>query len=454
MQAILIRVGVDHSYGGWNAPADPTSGEFVYVPIPEKRGTTFHDGCERPYQSLLPALQRFADERALDLFEDLRCPPALLSGAMHLDPDFSTLTYGDVGDRRGSHIRALSRGDMLVFYAGLRPCTPCEHKLIYAIIGIFVVDEVVDASAVPEARWHENAHTRKRKRGASDIVVRAQPGLSGRLRQFIPIGEYRDRAYRVRKDLLTAWGGLTVNDGYIQRSARPPRFNQPERFKRWLDDQGMELMSANNPVTPEHAIVNVHLRQPRSGPNEMRTDPLWEFGSFGCTGCHRKNLMNPKRIDELDGVRVAFAQGGPLGFKLVMLTPPVHVVKHDSCCELKWEPASMPFCYAEAPTLIDANGGSDFPGISRMLRAANRTTWPARFSSKFRSRRKPLPVDLAAELTAGYERARQLAPAHAIATRYEQALPKPPPRIDTDRAATYQRLLSRQAKQTRPKRSC
>jgi hypothetical protein len=39
-------------------------------------------------------------------------------------------------------------------------------------------------------------------------------------------------------------------------------------------------------------VIIVMLRQPRlDDPNEMRTDPLWEFGSFGCTGCHRKSLM-------------------------------------------------------------------------------------------------------------------------------------------------------------------
>lgn len=53
MQAILIRIGVDHSYGGWNAPADPETGQFVYVPIPEKAGTAFHLGCGRPYQLLV-----------------------------------------------------------------------------------------------------------------------------------------------------------------------------------------------------------------------------------------------------------------------------------------------------------------------------------------------------------------------------------------------------------------
>ena len=35
MRGLLIRVGIDQAYGGWNAPIDPMTGEFVYVPIPD-----------------------------------------------------------------------------------------------------------------------------------------------------------------------------------------------------------------------------------------------------------------------------------------------------------------------------------------------------------------------------------------------------------------------------------
>jgi hypothetical protein len=74
----------------------------------------------------------------------------------------------------------------------------------------------------------------------------------------------------------------------------------------------------------EARVILVMLRRPRRGdPNEMRTDPLWEFGSFGCTGCHRANLMNPTKLTELNGARLGFAQNGLRGIKLVHLTPPI-----------------------------------------------------------------------------------------------------------------------------------
>jgi hypothetical protein len=134
---------------------------------------------------------------------------------------------------------------MLVFYAGLRPCRPCADKLVYAIIGLYVVDEVVRVAEVPPERWHENAHTRRTPHKPDDIVVRARAGQSGRLRKCIPIGEYRERAYRVREDLLREWGGLSVKNGYIQRSAVPPRFLDPERFDAWLKKQAVGLVESN-----------------------------------------------------------------------------------------------------------------------------------------------------------------------------------------------------------------
>lgn len=188
-------------------------------------------------------------------------------------------------------------------------------------------------------------------------------------------------------------------------------------------------------------VIMVHLRRPvRGNPNEMRSDPFWEFGSFGCTKCHHRNLMNPKRIDEMAGAQLAFAQGGKCGFRLVMLTPPVEVVRHKDRCELQWRPAKMPFRYDAAPVLIDADGESDFPQLRCMIRTVNRSTWIAQFSSKFRSRRMPLRLDVAAELCRGYQKARKAASPSAIASGYEEALPELPNVVDQNRRRTYKRF--------------
>jgi hypothetical protein len=108
-----------------------------------------------------------------------------------------------------------------------------------------VIHEILPAISVEMSRWWENAHTR-RVPGETDIVVRAKPTVSGRLQTCIPIGEYRDKAYRVKTDLLDEWGDLTVNDGYLQRSARLPAFRHAERFYDWFLQNRVALLKRNN----------------------------------------------------------------------------------------------------------------------------------------------------------------------------------------------------------------
>ena len=246
MKAMLIRAGIDHSYGHWNAPVDPATHEFLYIPIPEAPDETFNPGLDRRFSEFLPALQKFAGKHDCDIYRDLRFPSELLDRAMHLDPDFEELTYGDVGDRRGKQISELKSDDLLVFYAGLKPIRECEHNLLYALIGIFVVDEVASILDVPKERWHENAHTRRAYQRRSDIIVRAKVKGSGRFDRCIPIGEWRDRAYRVRRDVLEKWGGLSVRDGYIQRSGAPPSFLNPNQFYQWYLKWNIPLYGENN----------------------------------------------------------------------------------------------------------------------------------------------------------------------------------------------------------------
>jgi hypothetical protein len=245
MKGLLVRIGIDQAYGGWNAPVD-AEGRFVYVPIPEKFGTPFHPGLERRYGEVLPALHRFCRQHNCDLCAHLRFPQELLHYPMHLDPDFECLTYGNRGNTRGARLVKLAEGDLLVFFGGLRPVHHCEQTLIYALIGIYVVQEVVPIANVRPERRYENAHARKTNPGESDIVVRAMPEVSGRFDRCIPIGEWRSGAYRVRQAVLDSWGGLSVKDGFIQRSAVPPSFTNPARFLEWLQTQSIQLISRNN----------------------------------------------------------------------------------------------------------------------------------------------------------------------------------------------------------------
>ena len=234
-RGLLVRVAADQSEGGghWNGPVDHRDGSFAYIPIPESK--SIRPGMQKPYQLVSPALARF----------DLPLPSHLAAQSMHLDPDFDHLTYGDQGQRAKQIQTKLTGGDLLVFYAGMRDVS--GGGLVYALIGLYVIEAILPVNDVPKSHWDRNAHTRRHfEPGASDIVVTARPGMSGRLAACIPIGEFRDRAYRVTKPLLAEWGGISVNDGYLQRSARLPELNDAARFYDWFLGYKPRLEQKNN----------------------------------------------------------------------------------------------------------------------------------------------------------------------------------------------------------------
>ena len=236
MTALLVRVGADQSTGGgsWNGPIDSSSNEFAYVSIPETK--PIRAGMEKPYKSLVPVLSKFG----VDL------PAHLASQHMHLDPDFDYLTYGDQGKRaKQLSQKVRNKGDMIAFYAGLKDVR--GKQLIYAIIGLFIVDEIILASKMPTPALNTNAHSRRiLPDDARDIIVRARQNISGRLQRCIPIGQWRDGAYRVDRGILETWGGLSVKDGFLQRSARLPEIRKPDTFLHWLHSQSPILLQANN----------------------------------------------------------------------------------------------------------------------------------------------------------------------------------------------------------------
>lgn len=244
MRACLVRVAVDQTFGGWNSPVDPETNEFVYVPIPEQRA--MRAALATPYSLVQAALVRFANAHPAARSRYVELPSDLTSANMHLDPDFEHLTYGDNGVRRGKGLADLGRGDVVVFYGGLRPVAACQHRLVYALVGLYRVREVVRLKSVAAPRWSENAHTRCVNHAGSDVIVRGERGSSGRLRRCMPIGEYRDGAYRLTRGILDAWGGLSCRDGFLQRSAVPPSLLDPRRFIDWFERQSAELVNSNN----------------------------------------------------------------------------------------------------------------------------------------------------------------------------------------------------------------
>ena len=224
------------------------------MPIPEKRGTLFHPGPRAALRRGAPCARAILRRHiGVTYISDLRFPRDLLQHAMHLDPDFEMLTYGDDGARRGAGMARMSEGDLLVFYGGLRPVHPCEHRLIYALLGLYVVEEVA-------AGGERAGGTLARERACSqddavertDIVVRAKPELSGRFDRCIPIGEWRERRLPRPQGRLKSWGGLSVRDGLHPAERRATAIHQPARFLEWLEDQAVQISLGNNchPIEP------------------------------------------------------------------------------------------------------------------------------------------------------------------------------------------------------------
>jgi hypothetical protein len=240
---LLVRVGIDSTSGKWNAPCDG-DGRFCYVPMGYGAVSADYDPLYRRYER---AVRSFLRLKPGSIAQSCSWPSKLpLHG--HFDPDFKELTYGDQGGRAKRLLRLiLPRTSFLVFYAGLRDVG--SGSLVYSIIGFYEVDRILHATDVPRTERRRNEHTRPGRFDSSgSCVVFARRLNSGRLSKHIPIGEMRGRHYRVRKELLGAWGNLDVEDGYIHRSAFLPQFLNPRKFLRWFDRQRPTLLRTDNPA--------------------------------------------------------------------------------------------------------------------------------------------------------------------------------------------------------------
>ena len=260
MKGYLIRVGIDQTKksGSFNAPVNPETGEFAYVPIKETVPSRPGDFTAN-YRDFIKPCHVLGKE----------LPATLWQERTHLDPDFSKLTYGDIDGKdvglenqrpnhRGRPLKDLEENDFLVFYASLERTKHLpDHagyrdKLAYAIIGFYrVKDKPMSAKEFVRRGFADcNAHTRCEYNDAA-IIISAKEGESGRLSKCIPIGEFRDRAYRVTEDLLRIWGGFSNNPtGYLQRSMILPEFAEPEKFLDWFYEKLTEcqivLINENN----------------------------------------------------------------------------------------------------------------------------------------------------------------------------------------------------------------
>jgi hypothetical protein len=122
----LLRVGIDSGSGGMDGPLFADGG-FEFVPIPDSTGLdeqTYGNHMARTGASLS------------GFFPPTR-QAAMRSQSMHLDPEFTSFTYGDPTSPKAG-LRHLAAGDLLVFYAGLRGYS-CDLPPGLYLIGYFEV---------------------------------------------------------------------------------------------------------------------------------------------------------------------------------------------------------------------------------------------------------------------------------------------------------------------------
>jgi len=123
----LLRVGIDSGSGGIDGPLF-SDGTFEFVPIPDSTGLD-----ERTYGNYIGAR---TGRPLIDFFPSARLD-AMRSQSIHLDPEFTSFTYGDPTPPKAG-LRHLAAGDLLVFYAGLRGYGCALPSGLY-LIGYFEV---------------------------------------------------------------------------------------------------------------------------------------------------------------------------------------------------------------------------------------------------------------------------------------------------------------------------
>jgi hypothetical protein len=179
---LFLRVGIDSGCGGTLGPIFP-DGSFEYVPIPEDP------------QRISPRSVYFRDLPARKGGTLVQYVPSRYSGAAaHYDPEFETYTYGDPGRNKSAQLLRLAKGDMLVFYAGLRPIEFQGDRRLY-IIGYFTL-ESVETVQITDAwppqnslRFLGNAHLRRNQPDQGLVVACGNSRNSQLLHKAIVISD-------------------------------------------------------------------------------------------------------------------------------------------------------------------------------------------------------------------------------------------------------------------------
>ena len=174
MKIALLRVGIDSGSGGMDSPIF-ADGSFEFISIPDTSGLD-----QRTYGN------QFARSTGAPLssFFAPRRQAAMRSQSIHVDPEFTTFTYGDPTSPKAG-LRHLAAGDLLVFYAGLRGFG-CDIASGLYLIGYFEVEfagRALDLTEQQIQACRGNFHVRHRSifRAQRDQLVLVKGSADSRL---------------------------------------------------------------------------------------------------------------------------------------------------------------------------------------------------------------------------------------------------------------------------------
>ncbi|MBC8873699.1 MAG: hypothetical protein H8E44_30035 [Planctomycetes bacterium] len=180
---LFLRIGMDLGFGGLG-PLFP-DGTFEYVPIPDNPTKT---------SSRTLVFSQVPCRSAVDIEQFV--PAKYRNGPAHLDPEFETFTYGDPTPNKRGQLLRLSCGDILVFYAGLRPQEQRQGSRLF-LIGYFTIANAYAVTATdgwpPTSLRHlwNNAHLRRNACDPGLVVVQGSPDGSRLLRIAVPLSDDR-----------------------------------------------------------------------------------------------------------------------------------------------------------------------------------------------------------------------------------------------------------------------
>lgn len=165
MKIAILRIGVDSGSGGIQGPLFQ-DGSFEYIPIPDGSGID-----ERTYANTSGLKGR----KLVEYFPQNR-QVKMADCSIHFDPEFVTFTYGDPTLPKAG-LGRLDKGDMLVFYCGLKGWDFASEEALYLMgyFDVLVAGKPIDFGDQGTRKlFGDNFHVRHEpvfKRQKADLVL-------------------------------------------------------------------------------------------------------------------------------------------------------------------------------------------------------------------------------------------------------------------------------------------